>query len=171
MFDTFAYFTKCFPQVCLVLEILFCTFPVKDLFCHCTWIISAFLLIFFASYKGVCIDMFVHLITVSVLLCLSLLYNLIFGYTSSWCFVLYLLYAWFITALYHCYICVCIIILWILYLWFLRYVLVLHTIWSLFELHLVNHVMHISCILFVISSFQYLLTYIHNIGLTSCCLN
>ena len=34
-----------------------------------------------ASYNDFCIDMFVHLITGSVLLCLCMLYNLIIGYT------------------------------------------------------------------------------------------
>ena len=58
------------------------------------------------SYNGVCIDIFVHIITVSVLLCLCMLYNLIGGYTSSWYFVPYLSCAWVIPPLYHSYICV-----------------------------------------------------------------
>ena len=49
-----------------------------------------------ASYNDIRIDMFVNLITVSVLLFLCTLYNIILGYTSSWNFVLYLSCAWFI---------------------------------------------------------------------------
>ena len=52
--------------------------------------------------------MFVHLITVYVLLCLCMLYNLTVGYTSSWYFVLYLSCEYVITPLRHVYICVCI---------------------------------------------------------------
>ena len=85
MFDMFEHFTKWFPRVCLVLGFLLYIFMVESLFCHCTWIISAFV-----SYNGVCMDMFVNVITVSVLLCFCMLYNLIVSYTSFWCFVLYL---------------------------------------------------------------------------------
>ena len=60
----------------------------------------------FASYNGVCIYMFVNLITVYVLLCLCILYNLTVGYTSSWYFVLYLLGAYISPPLRHCCICV-----------------------------------------------------------------
>ena len=52
--------------------------------------------------------MFVHCIPVSVLLCLCMLYNIIVGYNSSWYFVLYLSWEWFIPPLRHCYIYVCI---------------------------------------------------------------
>ena len=56
------------------------------------------------------IDMFLHIITVSVLLYLCMLYNIIVGYTSSWVF-LYFSCARVITPLHHCYICICIHIL------------------------------------------------------------
>ena len=52
--------------------------------------------------------MFVHLITVSVLLYLCMLYNLTVGCHSSWYFVVYFSCAWVIPPLRHCYICVCI---------------------------------------------------------------
>ena len=58
------------------------------------------------NYNGVCVDIFVNLIMVSILLCLCMLYNLIFGYTSYWYFVLYLPCAWVVPTLHHCYICV-----------------------------------------------------------------
>ena len=61
-----------------------------------------------AYYNGVCVDMFVHLITVSVFLWLCMLYNLIAGYTSSWYSVIYLSCAWVIPPLHHAYIYVCI---------------------------------------------------------------
>ena len=61
-------------------------------FCWYIWYVCA-------SYNGVCIDIFVHLITVSVLLCLCMLYNLIFGYTYISC-------EWIIPPLRHFYICV-----------------------------------------------------------------
>ena len=44
---------------------------------------------------------FLHLIMVSVLLYLCMLYNRIVGYTSTWYFVLYLLCAWIIPPLKH----------------------------------------------------------------------
>ena len=37
-----------------------------------------------------------------------MVYNLIFGYTPSWYFVLYLSCVWVIPSLHRCYICVCI---------------------------------------------------------------
>ena len=37
-----------------------------------------------ASYNGVCVDMFVHIIMVSVFLCFCILYYLIVGCTSLW---------------------------------------------------------------------------------------
>ena len=40
-----------------------------------------------ASYNSVCIDMFVHILMVSVLLCLCVLYNLVVGCTSSRAFL------------------------------------------------------------------------------------
>ena len=49
--------------------------------------------------NSVCIDSFVHIITVSVFLCLCTLYNLIVGYTSPWYFVLYFSCAWVIPSL------------------------------------------------------------------------
>ena len=51
-------------------------------------------------------DIFVHIIMVSVLLCLCMIYNLIVGYTSYWCFVFYLSCIWVIPQLHYCYICV-----------------------------------------------------------------
>ena len=50
------------------------------------------------------IDMFVHLITVSVLLYFCMLYNIIVGYTSPWYFVIYLSCVWIISPLHHSYI-------------------------------------------------------------------
>ena len=58
-----------------------------------------------ASYNGVHIHMLVHVITVSVLLCLCILYNLIVAYTSPWYFFPYFSCAWVIPPLRHCYIC------------------------------------------------------------------
>ena len=107
MFYTFKYFTIFFPESDFYWEFIY-IYPVKDLFFHCTWIISAFILIFCASYNGVCIDTCVHLITVSVLLGLCMLYNIIVGYNSTWHFVLYISCVWFIPLLNHCYKCVCI---------------------------------------------------------------
>ena len=51
--------------------------------------------------------MFVHLITVFVLLYFFMLYNLIVFYTSPWYFVLYISCEWVVLPLHHCYICVC----------------------------------------------------------------
>ena len=45
---------------------------------------------------------------VYVLLCLFMLHNLIFTYTSSWYFVLYISFVWVNPSLRNCYICVCI---------------------------------------------------------------
>ena len=64
-----------------------------------------------ASYNGVCIDMFVNLITVSIFLCVYMLYNLVVGYTSSWYFVIYIPCAQVIPPLCHYYICVLLILL------------------------------------------------------------
>ena len=60
------------------------------------------------SYNGVCIDMFVHIIMVSVFLCLCMVYKITVGYNSSWYFVLYLSSAYVSPPLCHCYIFVCI---------------------------------------------------------------
>ena len=60
------------------------------------------------NYIWVFIYMFLHHITVYVLLCLCMLHNIIFGYTSFWNFVLYLSCAWVIPPLHHFYMCVCI---------------------------------------------------------------
>ena len=56
-------------------------------------------------YVFVSIDMFVHHITVSELICLCMLYNLIIVCTSYWIF-LYISCVWFIIPLRRCYICV-----------------------------------------------------------------
>ena len=58
--------------------------------------------------NGVFMVMFVHIITVSVLLCFCMLYNIIVGNISSCYFVLYLSCAWIIPPLCHCCTCVCI---------------------------------------------------------------
>ena len=60
------------------------------------------------NHNGVCIDMFVHIILVSELLCLCMLYNIIVGYTSSWYFILYCSREWVNPPLRHCYLYVCI---------------------------------------------------------------
>ena len=57
-----------------------------------------------AYYNGVCSYIFVHMITVSVFLCLCMLHNLIAVYTSIWYFVLYVSCAWFVLRLHHCYV-------------------------------------------------------------------
>ena len=49
-----------------------------------------------------------HIITVSVLLCLCVVYNITVVRNSSWYFVLYLSGAYIIPLLRHVYICVCI---------------------------------------------------------------
>ena len=119
----------------------------------------------------ICIDMFVHLITVYVLLCLFMLSNLTVGYTLSWYFVLYLTGAYVSPPLCHCYICVCINMFVNVIYMVLRYVCVLHKICSLAALHIGHYVKHISCILLVITFSPSSLTYIHKSGLTPCCLN
>ena len=108
MFDTFAHFTKWFPRVCLVLgifyiylrwRIYYATAP--ELYWRYYWYVCA-------SYNGVCIYMFLHNTTLSILLCLCMLYNLTVGYTSSWYSVIYPPCAWVVPPLNHFYICVCI---------------------------------------------------------------
>ena len=115
--------------------------------------------------------MFFRLIMLYILLCLCILYNLNVGYTSYWYFVLYLSCAY---LFHHCVIFTSVIVLiclLMLRIWLRRYVCVLHTIRSLFALHLGNSVMHISCILFFIILLSSLLTFIHEIVLTPFCLN
>ena len=107
MFDTFSHFTKYLPWVCLVLGILLYIYPVKDLFCQCNWFILWLYWYVCAYYNSVCIDMFLYLITVSVLLCLWMLHNIIVGYNHSWYSVIYLPCAWVVLPLRHFYICVC----------------------------------------------------------------
>ena len=53
-----------------------------------------------------CIDIFVNIITVSVLLCLCMLYDIIVGYNLSCYFVLYLSNEWVVPPLWNCCICV-----------------------------------------------------------------
>ena len=61
------------------------------------------------TLKGIFkVDMFVHYITVFILIYLCMLYNIIVVYTSSRVFVLYSSCEWVITPLYHSYICFCI---------------------------------------------------------------
>ena len=113
------------------------------------------------------IDMFGHHITMSELIYLCILYNLIFGCTSSWVFFLY----WLLN---HCvsvtsmFVLIC---LWILYICLLQYVWVLHKIYSLVVPYIGNIFMHIYCILFFIPLLPYSLTCIHKSGLTPCCFN
>ena len=115
-----------------------------------------------ASYNGFHIDMFVCLITVFLLLCLFMLYNLIFGSTSPWCFF----YISLVHSLFHHCVIVkyvmVLIFLCMLYIWSLQYVFLIHTIFSLVALHLGNLVMYISCIWIVMPFSPSLLTYIHN---------
>ena len=72
--------------------------------------------------------MFVNIIAVSVLLCLSMLYNLTVGYTSSWYFFIHLSGTYVSLPLRHCYMCVCINMFLNVISRVLRYVCVLHTI-------------------------------------------
>ena len=58
----FVHLIQCAPQVWFVLGSLLYIFIVQEWFWHCTWTISTFVLIFFASYNCVCIDMFVYVI-------------------------------------------------------------------------------------------------------------
>ena len=69
---------------------------------------EGFILPLHLNYICVCIDMFLHLIMLSVLLCLCMLYNITVVYTLSWYFVLYLSCAYVIPPLSHCYIFFCI---------------------------------------------------------------
>ena len=130
-------------------------FTAPELYLHFYWCVCA-------SYNGVCIDMFVNLVTVYVFLCLCMLYYLIFGYNPYWYFVLYIypVHGLFL----HCVILTSVLVLiflCMLYLWSLWYVCVLHTIFSLVALHLGDISMHISCILIVMPFFPSSLTYIH----------
>ena len=130
-----------------------------------------FILPLHLNYNGICIDMFVHIITVSIFLSLCMLYSLIFGYTSSW----YLCYISHAHGLFHHSVIFTSVFLlicwWILYLWLMQYVCVLHKICSLGALHLGNLIMYISCIWFVMPFLLSYLTYIHNSGLKYTCLN
>ena len=123
---------------CLVYLFWVC-FPISllciDLLHHCVIVTSAFEL--YLIFRGdsytvpeficVFIDTFVHNITVSVLICLCMLYNIIVCYTSFWvCFPISLLC---IDLLHHFVIVTSAFelkFLWILYLSLLRYVCVLH---------------------------------------------
>ena len=116
--------------------------------------------------------MFVHIITVSALLCLCMLYNLIFRYTSSWYFVLYISCAWFIPSLHHCYICVCINM-------FVGVIFMFTEICLCTSYNLIlgcatycesNHAYFLYIICYAVFC-QSLLTYTHNSGLTYLCLN
>ena len=59
------------------------------------------------NYICFCIDIFVRIITDSLLLFLCILFNIIFSYTSYWYLVLYLSCVLAIPPLRHCSICVC----------------------------------------------------------------
>ena len=123
------------------------------------------------NYICVFIDMFVRLINVSVLLCLCMLYNIIFGYNSPWFFF----YISPMHGLFHyCVIFTSVfvlIFLWMLYLWLLPYVCVLRMICSLLVIHMGDLVIHISCVLFIIPLSSSLLTRIHKIRRTYRCFN
>ena len=115
--------------------------------------------------------MFVHIITVSILLCLCMLYHLIVSYTSPWHFVLYLPCAWVIPQLINCYICVDInIFVHVIYMvteifFCTSYGMLLGcaTSWEYFHAYF----LYINCY----AIFPYLLTYIHNSESTYICLN
>ena len=63
------------------------------------------------------------------------------------------------------------ICLWMFYPFFLQYVCVTYTIYSLFVLHLGRIVIHIYCKLLVMPLPPFLLTCIHNRGVTPLCFN
>ena len=109
----------------------------------------------FASYNGVYIVMFVNLVQYN---CCSYFILVTFSYVSP----MYGLFFHFIFIKFT----FVLIWLWILYLWLLQYVCVIHTILSLVALHLGDIVMHISCLLIVVTLFPSLLTYIRNSLLT-----
>ena len=75
-----------FPASTLSWEFCYIYFRWRIYSATTTEIYLRFYLYVCAYYNGDCIYMFVHIITVSRLLCLCLLYNLIVGCTSSWAF-------------------------------------------------------------------------------------
>ena len=123
------------------------------------------------DYICVCIDMFVHLITVS-------LFYVCVCYTILLLVILHLGILFYISTMHglfhHCIIVTCVFILiclWMLYLWLLQYVWVPHNICSLVALHIGNRAIYISCILFFIQLSSFSLICIHRSVLKSCCLN
>ena len=81
----------------IYLRLMICSDTAPLLYMCLYWYVCAY-------YNGVCIDMFVNLIMVYLLLRLCILYYLIVRYTSYWYFVLYLSCEWIIPPLYHSYI-------------------------------------------------------------------
>ena len=104
--------------------------------------------------------------TLSVFLCLCMLYNLTVGYTSPWYFVLYLSFVWIIPPLRHCYICVCINMF--LNVIYMVTVICLCTSYN----PLLGCATYLGIVsLFTMPFFPSSLTCIHNSGLTYLCLN
>ena len=115
------------------------------IYLYYAWVILSLCIHYICAF----IDMFMHIILVSVLKFLCMLYNILIGCTSSWVFFLSLSYARVILPLNCRYMCVHINMLWMLYLSLMRYVCVIHKIYSLVVLHLGNLFMNIYCIVFV----------------------
>ena len=111
----FVNFTQRTPWVWFFFGSLLYIFPVQEWFCHCNWIISTFVLIFFASYNGVCIYMFVYVIQSNCWLYLILV---ILSYISP----MYGLFFHFIFITF-AFLLIC---LWMLYMCLLRYAGVLN---------------------------------------------
>ena len=123
----------------------------KGLFWHCTWIISAFVLIYFcifegclywyvcAYYNGVCIVMFAHLVQ----------YNCWLYFILGVCSYVSHMYGLFFHCIFVKFTLV-LICFWMLYLWLFWYVCVLRMTCSLVALHIGDLFMHVSCILFVV---------------------
>ena len=133
----FVYFTLYTPWVCFVLVILFCVSPVHDIFCHCTIVISLFILIFlFIWYMCLCWYGYVF----------YTIYSLIVLSPDDF-FYIYPVHR----LLYHCIIVISLfllICLCILHLCLQKYVCVLNMIYSLIVLHLGNFFIYISCVSF-----------------------
>ena len=121
------------------------------------------------NYIYVSIDMFLHHITVYVLICLHMLYNIIIRCNSFWEFwSIYLLCMGYSR---HCVVFTSafeLIFLWILYLCLLQYVCIIYTIYYLVLLHLRENFAYISS--FILPMLPYYLTCIHNSLSTPLCL-
>ena len=134
----FVNFTQRTPWVWFFFGSLLYIFPVQEWFCHCNWIISTFVLIFFASYNGVCIYMFVYVIQSNCWLYFILV---ILSYISP---MYGLLYSCFVIAS-----AFVLIYLWRLYLCLPRYICEFYSIYSLIVIHLGELILNISCIWFI----------------------